>query len=429
MRSKTPKILLWETITWSSLIILTIIAISFFPWYLAQTILNAILVLLGLAAIFWYIKSRNLYLESQEKSAEIIEKQKAIVSRQKTIDLIYDNSADGIIMLDNEQRVISFSPGMEKMTGYNKEEVLGRSAQQILKFRADKDSSLLPDVMFLPKDVRKNTYVKNIIVTKEGREIDIEASYSLIFENKNEHQGLAIIRDVTYENELMKRDKEFIALTSHQMNTPLSIIRGYVSLLRNGKAGKINQEQTKYLEEIYRSTKKLIDITNNLLSISRIEQDKIKIEKTDINMADLFTELKQGLSVKGASGDVKIDFKESDPKMVVYADHEKLLQALNNLVDNSMKYTKKGKITVAAEGGRNGVKFVVADTGVGIPEEDLEKIGQKFFRSQNAITLDNKGTGLGMFIVKTIAEKHGGDLKIDSHINKGTTVTLTIPGV
>ena len=421
--------MLWEAVTWSSLIILTIVAVSFFPWYIAQTILNAILILLGLAAISWYIKSRNLYLESQGKSAEILEKQRAIQSRQETIDLIYDNSADGIIILDNEQRIVSFSPGMEKMTGFTKEEVLGRGAQQILKFRADKDSSLLPDIMFLPKDVRKNTYVKNSVTTKEGREIDIEASYSLISENKNEHQGLAIIRDVTYENELMKRDKEFIAITSHQMNTPLSIIRGYVSLLKNGKVGKTNPEQTKYLEEIYRSTKKLIDITNNLLSISRIEQDKIKIEKSDINISDLFIELKQGLSIKGAPGEVTIEFVESDPKMVVYADHEKLVQALNNLIDNSIKYTKKGNIIITAEKEGNAVKFTVSDTGIGIPEEDLDRIGQKFFRSQNAITLDNRGTGLGMFIVDTIAEKHGGDLKIESQIGKGTIVTLIIPGV
>jgi len=429
MRTKTPKILLWEAITWSSLIVLTIIAISFFPWYLAQTILYVILILLGLSAIFWYIKSRNLYLESRDKSAEIMEGQRTIASRQKTIDLIYDNSADGIIMLDNKQQIVSFSPGMEKMTGYKKEEVLGRPAQQILKFRAEKDSSLLPDVMFLPKDVRKNTYVKNTITTKEGREIDIEASYSLISESKNEHQGLAIIRDVTYENELMKRDKEFIAITSHQMNTPLSIIRGYISLLKNGKAGKTSPEQDKYLNEIYCSTKKLIGITNNLLSISRIEQDKIKIEKSDINVADLFAELKQGLSVKDGESNVEVEFKESDSKMVVYADHEKLLQALNNLLDNSMKYTPAGKISVSAEKENGGVKFIVSDTGIGIPQEDLDRIGQKFFRSQNAITVDNKGTGLGMFIVNTIAEKHGGDLKIESTINKGTTITLTIPGV
>lgn len=420
--------MVWETITWSSLIVLTIIAISFFPWYMAQTILNVILVLLGLAAIFWYIRSRGLYMESQTKSAEIMEKQRAIASRQKTIDLIYDNSADGIVMLDNGQRIISFSPGMEAMTGYKKEEVLGRPAQQILKFRADSDSSLLPDVMFLPKDVRKNSYVKNTITTKEGREIDIEASYSLISENKNEHQGLAIIRDVTYENELMKRDKEFIAITSHQMNTPLSIIRGYVSLLKNGKAGKISGEQAKYLEEIYGSTKKLIDITSNLLSISRIEQDKIKIEKTDINVADLFSELKQSISVQGAPEGVTIEFKESDPKMVVYADHEKLVQALNNLINNSIKYTKQGKITIAADKEDSAVRFSVSDTGMGIPEEDIEHIGQKFFRSQNAITLDNKGTGLGMFIVKTIVEKHNGSMKIMSQVNKGTTVTLIIPG-
>lgn len=425
MKIKLTKLITWEVISWSILIITTILVVAFLPWYQAEDILPFLFVALGILAAIWYIISRKLYLESQEKSRDIMQAHKEIRNRQKTIDLIFDNSADGILVLDNEQRIISFSPGMEKMTGFAKNDVLGRLAEQVLKFKAKKDSSLLSDIMFLPKDIKKKPYVRNTMLTKEGREIEIEASYALITSPGGEHKGLAIIRDITYESELMERDKEFIAITSHQMNTPLSIMRGYLSMLLNGKLGKLSKEQTSYLEEIYNSAKKLINITNNLLSISRIEQDKIKLEKSDINVADLLTRLKQNFTDLPEGVTLKIE--KADANLIVYADEDKLLQALSNLVDNSIKYTKKGEIVISCKKEASDVIFCISDTGIGIPPEDISKIGQKFYRSQNAITLDNKGTGLGMFIVRTIVEKHGGTLDLQSTLNKGTTVKLLIP--
>ena len=136
---------------------------------------------------------------------------------------------------------------MEKMTGYNKTEALGRDAGGLLKFRSSEKTSLLPDLMFTANTVRKNPYIKNYLMTKDGREITVEASYTLVRDASGKNRGLAVIRDITYEKELIERDKEFIAVTSHQLNTPLSIIRGYSSLLLNGKAGEISKEQTDYI--------------------------------------------------------------------------------------------------------------------------------------------------------------------------------------
>src|SRR5690606_19336103 len=128
--------------------------------------------------------------------------------------------------------------------------------------------------------------------------------------------------------------KEFIALTSHQLNTPLSIVRGYISLLKSGKVGPINQQQNEYLETIYQSIVKTISLTNNLLSISRIEQDKVKLEKADLNLSDFFDKIKSEFEAIATEKNVTLEFLPVDKNLIIYADKDKLDQAIGNLVDN-----------------------------------------------------------------------------------------------
>jgi len=418
----------WELTTWLLIISITIFSVFYFPWYQAENILRYVMSISGIAAVFWYLKSRRLYSESQEKTHELYIKQREIANRQKTIDLIFDHSADGILVLDENQKVVSFSPGMGRISGFKKEEVLGQPIKDALHFQGDADHSLLPDVMFLPTHVNKEEFVKNTLTTREGRLIDIEASCTTTKEAGTKHQyALAIIRDVTYENELARRDKDFIAITSHQLNTPLSIIRGYVSLLTNGKAGELNEVQKGYLKETTAALERMITLTNNLLSISRIEQEKIKLEKSDVNVNDLCAEIKKAYAGKAEKKALELKVDAPGEALIVYADQGKLMQALSNLIDNAIKYTDKGTIELTAQEKGGSLVLVVKDTGVGIKPDDLEKIGEKFFRSQEAITIDNQGTGLGVFIARTIIEKHGGTLQIESVLGKGTTFTIGLP--
>ncbi|MEI6499348.1 MAG: PAS domain-containing sensor histidine kinase [bacterium] len=426
---KLKKIIFsWELLTWSIIIIATFLITFFLPWYLADQLLKILLGIFGGASVFWYFQSRKLYLENKSKTTEILRDQKQLRNDQKTIDLIFKNSADGILMLDSDQRIISFSPGMEKMTGYNKGDVLGHRAQQILKFSGDKENSLLPDAVFITQGIKKNPFIRNTMTTKSGHTIDIEASYAVIKDkNISNYKALAIIRDITYEQELIKRDKEFIAITSHQLNTPLSIIRGYVSMLRSGKVGTIDKDQKKYLDQIYDSTKKMINLTNNLLSISRIETDKIQIEKSDINLFQFFKKLNEDLASFANEKNIRLELATPPKDLVIYADEDRFGQVFTNLIFNAIKYTHKGFISVNYKLLSKEIRFSIVDTGIGIPTEDIEKVGQKFYRSQNAIDVSNQGTGLGLFIAKTIIEKHDGILEIKSALDVGTTMSFSIP--
>lgn len=417
----------FEIYIWIGLVIATIVNL-FFPWYLAQNTNFFLLIIVLIACASLYIKSRRLYYDSERKTSELVKQQKEISNHQKTIDLIFNHSEDGILALDHNQRIISFSPGMERISGYKKEEVLGLSAEELLKFKGDKNNSLLPDLMFIQSGIKTHPYVRNSLTTKEGRDIMIEASYTLTTDLKTHlSTGIAIIRDITYEEELIRRDKEFIAITSHQMNTPLSIVRGYSSLLLKERVGKLNTEQKKYLEEIYGGIVKLISLTNNLLSISRIEQEKIKLVREDLSVSELFSKLKENFEKIAVDKKIDLNIIKPDKDIVFYADHEKIYQVLSNLIDNSIKYTVKGSVNLESEKTKDQMIFKIKDTGIGISKDDIDNVGQKFYRAQRAIDIDNKGTGLGLFIAKSIVEKHGGKLEIESKEEKGTTITIQLP--
>lgn len=370
-----------------------------------------------------------MYAESEKKSKELLREQKELKNRQKTIDLIYNNSADGILILDQDKRIEEFSPGMEKITGYSKTEAIGHLAQQLLKFRSGDKGSVLPDLMFTIAGIDKNNpYVKNSLISKDGKDIDIEASYTLLANaQSNQTRSMAVIRNVSYEKALTERDKEFIAVTSHQLNTPLSIIRGYTSLLLGKKGGDLNATQKQYLEEMHTACEKMVALTGNLLSISRIEQGKIKLDIADINLADIISKVKINLTDRIRTSKAKLTINQPKNDIIVSGDSEKILQAITNVVDNALKYTKIGNVDISiCDKGENAV-IIVKDTGVGIPADKIEKVGDRFFRTQEAINIDQKGTGLGVYITRSIIEKHGGKLDIKSQLGKGTEMAITLP--
>ncbi|OQB06694.1 MAG: Sensor histidine kinase YycG [bacterium ADurb.Bin212] len=423
------KIQQWaEVLFWILVIFITIFVVSRFQWYQAEQILRYLSMAALIASVYFYLKNRTLLNESREKTIKLTESHKQLKSRQKTIDLIFNNSTDGILVLDQDKTIEEFSPGMEKITGYTRKDAIGRNAQELLKFSAEKNYSLLPDMMFTIATTQKEKYVENSLITKEGKIVDIEASHTLLQDSKsNSAMALAIVRDITYEKALIERDKEFITVTSHQLNTPLSIIRGYTSLLLAEKAGKLASKQTTFLKEIMSSTEKMIELVGSMLSISRIEQEKIKLKIIDVNLSDIIGSVSKSLEGKAEEKHISLVIKDISKDIVIMADQDHLRQAFSNIIENAIKYTQKGRVTISVTDRPEVVDVTVADTGIGIPEREIEKIGTRFFRSQNAIDVDNHGSGLGIYIAKTVIEKHHGHIKIDSVVNKGTKITLTLP--
>lgn len=266
-----------------------------------------------------------------------------------------------------------------------------------------------------------------ILVTIFCRFLALEIKHQRELKEKAEVRALEL-------EEMEKLSKEFVTLTSHQLFTPLSIIRGFVSLLKSGDLGKLNKKQRQSINHIYDNTLRMIRLVEELLVVSRVERGKMPLHKKENNLYSVILNIINILKPQATTKNLYIKMEKLDipaKNLIVNIDEEKIEQALLNLLDNAIKYTNKGgikiKLKMKNEKGKTEILTSITDTGVGIPKEYLDRLFQPFFRGQNILELDKKGTGLGLFIAKTFIEMHGGKIWAESNLDKGSTFCFTLP--
>jgi signal transduction histidine kinase len=222
---------------------------------------------------------------------------------------------------------------------------------------------------------------------------------------------------------------DFISIASHQLRTPLSIIKGYLSMITEGDYGKINAEQLRVIEMSFNAVSDLSEIVNELLTSSRIERGKFTIDKTPVDIIELlnyvFKLYQNKYDKKGLS--LKLITPKHQTKLIFNIDREKFEQVIVNLIENAYNYTPQGGVTVTLEEKKTSVILAVKDTGIGIPPEGKKKLFERFSRLDNAQNLRPDGTGIGLFTAKVIVEKHDGKIWFDSELGKGTTFFVEIP--
>lgn len=222
---------------------------------------------------------------------------------------------------------------------------------------------------------------------------------------------------------------DFVSLASHQLRTPLSAVKWYTEMLIAQKAGKLNRQQLQYLNEIYRSNDRAINLVNDLLDVSRIQEGSINLELQPIRVENVIEDVINGLDTLVKASQSGIDFEiVNGPLPPVETDRDKLRRILFNLISNAVKYTQNGKrVGVVLEKIGSSVKVSITDLGIGIPKTDHDKVFKKFFRSANVLKVTPDGTGLGLFISKALIEAMGGKIGFSSAEGKGAVFYFTIP--
>ncbi|MBI3250608.1 MAG: HAMP domain-containing histidine kinase [Candidatus Andersenbacteria bacterium] len=229
--------------------------------------------------------------------------------------------------------------------------------------------------------------------------------------------------------DLDKAKSEFLSVASHQLYTPLTALRGYVSMLQEGDFGKVPEGQMKVLGILDQSAKRLISLIKGLLDISRIERGKFELNLQSTSLADMAQELVRDLLPNAVQKGLKLEFHPTTTGSTnVVVDRERIRQILLNFIDNSIKYTEKGRIDVSVKNDQGKIVFAVQDTGKGISKDDLPKLFHKFSRVGGASRFHTEGTGLGLYVAEQIVREHKGDVKADSPgEGKGSTFTLILP--
>jgi signal transduction histidine kinase len=236
------------------------------------------------------------------------------------------------------------------------------------------------------------------------------------------------VRDVTAEREVDRQKSNFIAVASHQLRTPLSAIRWFLDLLLGGDAGPLKPAQRDFLSDVHISTLRMSRLVDDLLNVSRIESGKFRVMLQPIAAAgfiqDVIKENRALIESKKIA--FETDVPEDLPKITI--DTSLSLQALSNVLSNAIKYTMEGgKVTVTARVVGAGVEVEVADTGLGIPSNQRHRVYEKFWRGENVLLKETVGTGLGLYLTKTVLDLTGSVIRFESEEGKGSRFFLTFP--
>ncbi len=229
--------------------------------------------------------------------------------------------------------------------------------------------------------------------------------------------------------ELDKAKSEFLSIASHQLYTPLTALRGYISMLLEGDFGELSEKQEPILDILNTSTERLIALIKNLLDISRIESGRLELNLASIDLVKMADDLVQSLYPNAVAKGLKLVFHHPPANMPhVIADEQRLRQVMLNFIDNSIKYTPKGRVDVKIEQQNDRMLFSVSDTGKGLAPDEISRLFHKFSRVGGASRFHTEGTGLGLYVAKQIVNEHHGEVEVSSPgVGKGSTFAMHMP--
>ncbi len=364
----------------------------------------------------------------------------AVVELQDTLaylTTIIDNLADGLIVVDKDGIINHINPAASDMFGLPEYEMIGKSIEILGKKFADLVNKSLKteEILFTEVILTRDRFGKAVAKS-------IKKEY---FSEESEAKGILgaviLIRDITQEKMVDKLKTEFITIVSHELRTPLTSILGFVEMierkfkdiiltnidLENPKIKKVTDKINKNFHIIRSEGDRITALINDILDISKLESGTVKWNFEEVSMEDIIFSAYNALS--GLFEKKRLLFKYNIqtnlPK--VYADRERLIQVMINLFSNSLKFTEKGYISCNVALKEKEILVSVEDTGVGIPESEIDKIFEKFKQVGDIMRDKPKGTGLGLPISKQIIEAHGGRIWVKSEVGKGSIFYFTVP--
>jgi PAS domain S-box-containing protein len=339
----------------------------------------------------------------------------AEVGRQR-LEAVLSSTPEPVLVIDEQARLLLLNPAAVQVSGLITTAVEGKPIQEAVGS---------PDL------VRLLTTKANERIS--SREINLPngkiyyASVSPVVAEGSAVGKVCILRDITHFKELEQLKTDFVSTVSHDLRSPLTLMRGYATMLQ--MVGDLNEQQKGYVRKIVSGVENMSRLVSNLLDLGRIETGiGLQIEK--VSLKDVVDEVINSLQLQATQKDIRLiqETSGSNPRFDVDADRALIQQALYNLVENAIKYTPVGgQVKVRLESRESSILVEVQDTGIGIAPLDLPHLFEKFYRSGRREAYQQRGTGLGLAIVKSIAERHVGRVWVDSQLGKGSIFSLEMP--
>ncbi len=347
---------------------------------------------------------------------------------KRQLDAIIQHSADGVMILDADLRILVFNRALSQMTGWSAEAALGRPCYEVLALEQASGPNLCgPDPIEVEFPDGQPVMVEGLLPRPSGSRLAVSITYSPLYDEDGRlTRIIANVVDITRFREAEEMKSTFVSVISHELKTPVALIKGYANTLAREDAQWDSATLREGLQVISEESDRLNVLINNLLDASRIQAGAFKLERGDVLIPKLAARVVDNFRVHATGHRFVLDFPADFP--CVSGDEERLRQVLDNLVSNAIKYSPAGgEIRVGGWSDDAWATVYVADQGIGIPAEEQGKLFQRFYRVDSSLRRSTQGAGLGLYLCKSIVEAHGGRIWLRSEPGKGTTVFVTLP--
>ncbi|RPJ23158.1 MAG: GAF domain-containing sensor histidine kinase, partial [Planctomycetaceae bacterium] len=351
-----------------------------------------------------------------------------VESERDELEAIIRNTSDAIIILDQDDRVTRFNAAAEALSGWHADEIIGRSWEEAalgaLPAEGHSSSRFLAEVIERRHPV---PYFESLVMTRDGQEREVAASYTYVRSaGRGEGMGVIIARDISKLREVERMQSEFVSMVSHELRTPLGLIKGYASTLLNPQLNIDDATAHRFLLGIDGASDRLAKLIENIMSVSRIESGLFRLSTQEMDLTKVMAAAVNTARSVAKGYDIILNVPRRP--VTVEGDRVQIELVMDNLLGNAIKYSPMGKsvrVELRKRGGEVEVK--VLDQGIGIAPQHLPKVFDKFYRVEGGYSRRTPGSGLGLYICRSIIEAHGGRIWAESVPDQGSTFAFVLP--
>lgn len=371
----------------------------------------------------------------REKIAGLEQSNRQLQERVEEKIALLQSIGDGVVVLDTQKNITFLNKSAEYLIGWKENEVIGKSWVDLVPLQlldgTPADPSMRPMSVPLLTDDPASAQVVYYFVRKDQSRFPVNVTIAPVVFDGDKIGTIVVFRDVSKEKQIEQLRDDFLSLATHQLRNPLTNMRWALDSLLTLPEAEISESLRKKLENVYKNNLHMIELVNDILSVSRMSQGRLNEQAQPHSIPKLIDEIVSKLELEARHAQVTLHVQihgQNIGQTQYVVDGSLFSHCIENVISNAIKYSKRnGNVYITLEERSGEVCLDVRDQGVGIPEGDKPHIFERFYRGRNVSQMDVPGSGLGLFVVHSLVERWGGKILFDSQEDKGTLVTVCIP--